>query len=49
MDAVVYHLCRECLYTDADDRCLEQCTEIKIVAPEDCQSEMHPLREDDDA
>ena len=43
---VAYYLCRECLYTDARDRCLEQCDVIVIVTAEECKSDMHPQPED---
>ena len=44
---LAYYLCRECLYVDARDRCLEHCTLIFIVPPEECKSDMHPTPEDE--
>ena len=42
-----YVLCRDCLYTDAREHCLEQCDVILIVEPQICQSDAHPCPEDE--
>ena len=45
---ITYHLCRECLYRDASDRCLEQCDVIVVVTTEECQGDMHPQLKDEE-
>ena len=41
-----YKLCRDCLYRDARDGCLECCEMIFVVPEDECLSDMHPTPED---